>query len=158
MDTNTTLLEKLNHQEKIDLNSVSSCKWGLISIGGLTTLSLATQAFLIHKSGLTSILFIGSLIAGGILLALVYHISKRIASAYIKGDVIIVNYYWGRKHPKVMDLRCVRTIRTKQVLGYPVTSMKFKFDGVVYRAILLGKPSMAKNAENIIKEIRSSAA
>lgn len=155
--SNTTLLDKFQQCEKISLNSISGWKWMLRILLLFSVSSLIITGLTMLRLGITSLLFLTSFATALMLCLLLFHLSKKIANAYIKGDMIIVNY-WRKQSPKVMDIRCVRTIKTRTIFGFSITHLEFKFDGVKHQAMLLGNPTMSDNAESILRLVRTKAA
>lgn len=155
--TNTTLLDKLQQCEKISLNSLSGWKWLIRLLVFFSISSLIINVLLIQQTGLSSFLFLASCSTAVVLLLWLVSISNKIANAYIKGDMIIINYY-RKQSPKVMDIRCIRSIKTRSFIGLSITRLEFKFDGVRHHAMLLGNPNINDNAESIFRFVRNKAA
>jgi hypothetical protein len=155
--TNTALLAKFQQCEKISLNSISGLKWLVRLFVTLSIFSLVITILTIQKTGFSNLFFLASSVTMVMLLFLFFGSTSKIANAYIKGDILIVKYY-RKRNPKVMDVRCIRTIKTHSFLGLNITRLEFKFDGVRYRAMLLGNPTIDASAENILRLARMNAA
>jgi len=76
---------------------------------------------------------------------------KKIKSATIKGDTLIVNSL--NKKSKVASLRSIKNVKTKSFAGLQLTSLNYSLDGRVENALFIGHASyLPFSPENTIKE------
>lgn len=155
MNTNAEILEKVNLCEKIELNSNSKAL--LLPLLALFLLGSGCLVFIYSVLGLGIPFFgIASLFLFGIV-AYTRNVLKKTARAYIKGDTLVVNFAY-RNTPKVMNLKSVRSVKTRSMIGYTYTQLKFKMDGISYNVVLFGKPETCESAESIIGIAKQQAA
>lgn len=151
----THLNEKISHQEPIQLSPETSTRIPLALFCVFLALSLATGYYLITSHGVNMIFF-GFL--GLCVTSALYFLSfiwRIIGSAYIKADMLIVKYAFGKF--KVTDLRSIRGVKTTSFLGIRLTSIRFKVDGVLYKVILLGNARYLGDPKKIIEQLRNAA-
>jgi hypothetical protein len=157
MNTNAEILKKVNLCERIELNSNTTSKALLLPLIALFLVGTSSLIFLYSKMGVGSIfLLVASLFVIGMILY-TRRILKKTARAYIKGDTLVVNFTYGNT-PKVMNLKSVRSVKTRTMIGYTYTQLNFKMDGVSYNVVLFGKPQTRESAENIIGIAKQLAA
>lgn len=157
MNTNTEILQKIDLCEKIELNSNKNSKALLLPLLALFLLGSGVLVFIYIILGLGfPFLSLASLFLLGIV---VYtrNVLKKTARAYIKGDTLVVNFAY-RNTPKVMNLKSIRSVKTRSMIGYTYTQLKFKMDGISYNVVLFGKPETCESAESIIGIAKQQAA
>ena len=151
----TPLNDKVAHQEPIQLNAHTSTRIPLALFSIFLLLSLATGYYLITSHG-PNLIFFGFL--GFCVISALYFLSfiwRMIGSAYIKADMLIVKYAFGKF--KVTDLRSIRGIKTTSFLGIRLSSIRFKVDGVLHKVILLGNARYLDDPKKIIETLRNVA-
>lgn len=151
----THLNEKVTHQEPILLSPHTSTRIPLAFFCIFLVLSLLTGYYLIHSQGANALFF--GFLACCITSALYFlsYIWRIIGSAYIKADMLIVKYAFGKF--KVTDLRSIRGVKTTSIFGIRLTSIRFKVDGVLYKVILLGNARYLGDPKKIIESLRNAA-
>lgn len=151
----THLNEKISHPEPIQLSPHTSTRIPLALFCTFLALSLLTGYYLIHSHGANALFFgfLGCCITGA--LYFLSFIWRIIGSAYIKADMLIVKYAFGKF--KVTDLRSIRGVKTTSILGIRLTSIRFKVDGVLYKVILLGNARYLGDPKKIIESLRNAA-
>lgn len=83
------------------------------------------------------------------------HLLSLLACAYIRNGMLIVTF--ASNTSKVLDIRYIKSLKTKQRLGYTYSILKFKFDGKHYKALLPGRANLDIDAELILNRLRKSA-
>lgn len=157
MNTNSDILKKVNLCEKIELNGNTNSKILLLPI--LLPFVVGISLLIPLYAYLSiSLLFYFSVVALSFLIVLgIRKIIKKTAKAYIKGDTLVVKFAYGTT-PKVMNLKSVRSVKTKKMIGYTYTNLNFKMDGISYNVLLFGKPNTNESAESIISIAKQIAA
>lgn len=82
-----------------------------------------------------AIIFIGTV---GILVTALFTIGKKAKSASIKGDTLILKGLDNKNC--VTTLHSVRTVKTYEVIGFQITTLRYSLDGRSHLSILLGNP------------------
>jgi len=155
MKTITTLHDQIVQREKIELVGQTCTKVALIFL--LLFLSFATTtAYLIFASEGFSTLFATTTLFFAVGLALIIRtIWRSIATAYIKGEMLIVRYLIGKS--KVTEVRSIRTTQSVRILGIRFTMIKFRLDGGLHSVLIFGIPNYIQDPKTIIDTIRKVA-
>ena len=155
MKTLTTLHEKIVQRERIELSGQSSTTiaFGLFIVFSIIScfigyLILSSQGFSYAFFGVVAFSLTGMIY----LLSIIW---KIIGSAYIKGDMLIVKYLFGKF--KVTELRSIRGIKTVKLLGLRLTSIRYKIDGSLHKVIIVGNANYLEDPKVIINSIRKVA-
>lgn len=85
----------------------------------------------------------------------IYHVSKHLATASIKNEMLIVTF--SSRPSIVAELHCIKRIKTKRKFGFTYTTLQFKFDGKCYFAYLPGKAAIEMDADKFVRTFRKSA-
>jgi hypothetical protein len=155
MKTLATLNEKIVQRERIDLAGQFSTTVALLLFFFFAVLSITAGYAILANQGL-SMLFFAAI--GFFMTGLVYLFSliwRLIGSAYIKGEMLIVNYLFGKY--KVTELRSIRGIKTVRIMGIRLTSIRFKIDGNQHKVIIFGGTNYIQNPKMIIDAVRKVA-
>ena len=155
MKTMTTLHEKITQRERIELAGQSSTTIAFALLLMFTTLGIATGLFILSNQGYSALFFITSAFFMVGILYLVSLIWRVIGSGYIKGEMLIVKYPFGKF--KVTELRSVRGVKTVRFFGLRLTSIRFRIDGVVHKVLIFGGASYIDNPKTIIDTVRKLA-
>lgn len=113
----------------------------LVLSGIVLSIYWATGRFFIS---LTSLLV---LIALGVLV--LQRLRHHLASGYIHNEMVIFKMLNGKNY--VLEFRCIKAIRTRNLAGFKISRITFRFDGVVYHAYLCGKDD-GKHGGEIIRQ------
>lgn len=151
----TTLQEKITLCEPIELSRETSTRIPLALFFVFFALSIITGYTILASQGATPIFFtVSSFFLGGMIyfLSLIWRI---IGSAYIKNDMLIVKYLFGKF--KVTELRSIRGVKTVKFLGLRLTSIRFKVDGTIYKVIMFGRANYLQDPKTIINTLRKAA-
>lgn len=70
--------------------------------------------------------------------AMIYHLGKRVRSASLKGDTLILKGINNKSC--VTSIRSVRNVRTYNLFGVPCTTLRYNLDGKTHTSILFGNP------------------
>ena len=89
------------------------------------------------------------------LLVIVFLFLKKSAICYLKGENLIVKYKLG--HPKVMEKRCVRCMKTKHFFNASITHLRFKMDGHYFSAYLFGTRETEQNTTILLNSLRKAS-
>jgi hypothetical protein len=155
MKTLATLNEKIVQRERIDLAGQSSTTIALILFTLFAGLSLMAGYTILAAQGFSLLFFSAAAFS---LVGLAYMLSmiwKLIGSAYIKGEMLIVKYLFGKF--KVTELRSVRGVKTIRFMGMRLTSIRFKIDGNLHKVIIFGSTHTIQNPKTIIDTVRKVA-
>ncbi|HLP56832.1 MAG TPA: hypothetical protein VK151_17465 [Fluviicola sp.] len=151
----TTLQEKITLREPIELSRQTSTRIPLALFFVFFAMSIVTGYALLASQGATPLFFtVSAFFLGG----MVYFLSfvwKIIGSAYIKNDMLIVKYSFGKF--KVTELRSIRGVKTLKVLGLRLTSIRFKVDGTLYKVVMFGPANYLQDPKTIINTLRKAA-
>lgn len=103
-------------------------------ISVVLTLSVSALIFFYTKSLLISG---GAFASLTILLCYIFsRLRKRIASGYLRNNMVILKMLNDRNY--VLEFRCIKSIKTRNLLGYKISKVHFKFDGNNFHCFLLG--------------------
>lgn len=155
MRTIATLQEKIVQRERIDLAGQSSTTIALVIFLLFTITGFVTGLLIFYSRGFSPLFFATSFF---FLTGIVYISSliwKMIGSAYIKGDMLIVKYLFGKF--KVTELRSIRGVKTIKIMGLRLTSIRYKIDGVYHKVLIFGSANYIRNPKTIIDTIRKVA-
>lgn len=87
---------------------------------------------------------------------LLYQILKRIVTGSIHGDYLIVTHRLTKKS-KVVDIRHLKSIRSRSFLGIPATQFVYNLDGEIRRVVILGCQEKNMNITQLLRNIRKAA-
>lgn len=155
MNTIAALHEKIVQRERIELAGTSSTTIPFLFFLLFTTTGTIINILIFSSHGLGIALYASMVffLAGSIsLLSIIW---KTIGSAYIKGDMLIVKYLFGKF--KVTELRSIRAIKTTKLLGFRLTSIRFKIDGEIYKVVIFGSANYIHDPKMIIETVRKVA-
>lgn len=96
------------------------------------------------------------LLSFGLLDALLYKLLKGIVTGSIHGDYLIVTHRLTNKS-KVVDIRHLRSIRSRSILGIPATQFTYNLDGDVRRVTILGCQEKTMNIAQLLRNIKKAA-
>lgn len=155
MKTIATLHEKMVQCERIELSGQSSTfiAFGLFIV--FTIISFFIGYYVLATQGLNVAFFT---VVAFFLTGMIYLLSiiwKIIGSAYIKGDMLIVKYLFGKF--KVTELRSIRGIKTIKLVGLRLTSIRYKIDGSMHKVIIVGNANYLEDPKVVINSIRKVA-
>ncbi len=122
----------------------------LIYIFLVTSLHL----FVFDFSEFKNAYYISTLISVLGLMLIIFLFLKKSAICYLKGENLIVKYKLG--HPKVMEKRCVRCIKTKHFFNSSITHLRFKMDGHYFSAYLFGTRETEQNTTVLLNSLRKA--
>src|ERR1044072_5987214 len=155
MKTLVSLNEKIILRERIDLAGQFGTFVALILFVLFASLTMIAGYFILLSQGFNFFFFVSTacLITGlAVVLSL---IGKSIGSAYIKGDMLIVRYLFGK--PKVTELRTVRGVRTIGIFGMRSPSIRYKIDGSQHKVFIFGNTEYLRSTKMIIDTARKVA-
>jgi hypothetical protein len=124
------------HSDNIQLADSSSVKVAVMFLAILMLAGSAIEYLIFRELGTGLTLLVSGLAAIAIFAAIALAVLTSVATAYIRGGMLIVKYLHGR--PKITDLKVIRTERNYKLLGIRLTQLRFRIDGKHSRAILLG--------------------
>jgi len=155
MKTLTTLNEKILQRERIELSGQSSTTiaFGLFIV--FTIISFFVGYLVLSSQGLDYTFFAVVAFSLTGMICLLSLIWKIIGSAYIKGDMLIVKYLFGKF--RVTELRSIRGIKTVKFIGFRLTSIRYKIDGSMHKVIIVGNANYLEDPKEIINSIRKVA-
>ncbi|MES2556288.1 MAG: hypothetical protein V4604_09065 [Bacteroidota bacterium] len=151
----TTLQEKITLREPIELSRQTSTRIPLALFFIFFAMSIVTGYAILAAQGATPLFFtVSAFFLGGMIffLSLIW---KIIGSAYIKNDMLIVKYLFGKF--KVTELRSIRGVKTAKVFGLRLTSIRFKVDGTMYKVVMFGRTNYLHDPKTIINTLRKAA-
>lgn len=140
---------------KIELASQANTKVALLFLVLFACSGCVTNYFVYEWNGL-GLIFIATL--GFFLLGLAFiarMIWKSIATAYIKGEMLIVRYLSGQL--RVTELRAIKATRSVRILGIRFSMLKFRLDGSHHRILIFGLPYYTQDPHQIIESSRDVA-
>lgn len=155
MKTIAALHEKIVQRERIELAGTSSTTIAFMFFLLFTTTGTIVNILIYSSQGFGAALYAsaGFFLAGSIsLLSIIW---KAIGSAYIKGDMLIVKYLFGKF--KVTELRSIRAIKTTKLLGFRLTSIRYKIDGEIHKVLIFGSTNYIQDPKMIIETVRKVA-
>lgn len=155
MKTLATLNEKIVQRERIDLAGQSGTTIALVFVIAFASVSIATGYMILAAQGFSPLFFA---VAAFSFVGIIYMLSliwRLIGSAYIKGEMLIVKYLFGKF--KVTELRSVRGVKSVKILGLRLTSIRFKIDGHYHKVMLFGNTSYIQDQKTIIAAARKVA-
>lgn len=118
-------------------------------ISALLTLAVPASLFYYLKSlAITGIVFI---LLGSIFGLIYFKLRSRIASGYIHNNMVILKMLNDKNY--VLDFRGIKSVSTKNVFGFKISVIKFKFDGNKYLCYLIGNEGELHGGD-IIREAR----
>jgi hypothetical protein len=148
MKTLATLNEKIVQRERIDLAGQSSTTIAIVLFTLFAGLSITGGYTILVTQGFSLLFFSAvafSLVGLAYMLSMIW---RLIGSAYIKGEMLIVKYQFGKF--KVTELRSVRRVKTTRFMGMRLTSIRFKIDGDLHKVIIFGSTHTIRNPKTII--------
>jgi hypothetical protein len=155
MRTLATLNEKIVQRERIDLAGQSGGTIALTFVFLFAAAGIMAGYLIVATQGFSPLFFAVSVF---FLTGLIYSVSriwKMIGSAYIKGEMLIVKYTFGKF--KVTELRSIRGVKTVKIPGLRLTSIRYKIDGNYHKVLIFGKTSYLQDQKTIIDTARKVA-
>ena len=154
MNTITTLNDHPK-RGKIELASQASTKVALLFLVIFACSGTVATYFVFEWNGLgltfvTTLAFF--LIGLGLITRMIW---KSIATAYIKGEMLIVRYLSGQL--RITELRAIQATRSVRVLGIRFSMLKFRLDGSHHRILIFGLPYYTHDPRQIIESSRRVA-
>ena len=151
----TTLQEKTTFSEPIELSRQTSTRIPLALFFVFFIMSIVTGYAILASQGAGFLFFTASAFFLGGMIYFLSLIWKIIGSAYIKNDMLIVKYLFGKF--KVTELRSIRGVKTLKVFGLRLTSIRFKVDGTIYKVVMFGTANYLQDPKTIINTLRKVA-
>lgn len=155
MKTIATLHEKIVQRERIDLANQHSTSIALLFFLAYSSFGIYVSYSVYASSGFDYPFLATAAFFFTGMLYLVSIIWKMIGSAYIKGEMLIVKYLFGKF--KVTELRSIRAVKTVRIPGIRLTSIRFKIDGVSHKVLIFGSADYIDDPKMIIEAIRKVA-
>jgi hypothetical protein len=155
MNTIAALHEKIVQRERIELAGTSNTTIPFVFFLLFTTIGTIVNILIFSSQGfgIPFLASTGFFLAGSIsILSLIW---KAIGAAYIKGDMLIVKYLFGKS--KVTELRSIRAIKTTKLLGFRLTSIRYKIDGEIHKVLIFGSTNYIHDPKMIIETVRKVA-
>lgn len=155
MKTLATLNEKIVQRERIDLAGQSGTTIALVLVFLFASAGITTGYMVFAAQGFSLLFFT---LSAFFLTGMAYALSliwRLIGSAYIKGEMLIVKYLFGKF--KVTELRSIRGVKTLKILGFRLTSIRFKIDGNYHKVMIFGNSSYIQDQKTIIDAARKVA-
>jgi len=151
MKTLTTLEEKIVHREKIELGAPmkASTVLSLLSLFIVVCLTAELLILTTHGINFAFILATAFFISG--LLFFLSTLWKSMATAYIKGEMLIVRFLFDK--PKITCIDSIRDIRSLNWLGIRFTTFRFNVDGRHHKVILYGIPDYLQDPKTVIETV-----
>lgn len=151
----TTLQEKITLSEPIELSRQTSTRIPLALFFAFFAMSIVTGYAILATQGASPLFFTASAFFVGGMIYFLSLIWKIIGSAYIKNDMLIVKYLFGKF--KVTELRSIRGVKTLKLFGLRLTSIRFKVDGTIYKVVMFGTANYLQDPKTIINTLRKAA-
>jgi len=155
MKTITTLQDQILHREKIELVGQTCTKVALLFLVLFVSIGTTAEYLIFANSGISLSFILASLFFAAGLSVIVRTIWRSIATAYIKGEMLIVRYLIGKS--KITEIRSIRSTRSIRILGIRFTTLKFKLDGGLHSVLIFGIPNYIQDPKTIIDTIRKVA-
>jgi|GEM_PF-2688785 len=155
MKTITTLHNQILQREKIELVGHTCTKVALIFLFLFICSGITAEYFIFASQGIGTSLLTATVFFGLGLAFIVRMIWRTIATAYIRGEMLIVRYLVGKS--KVTEISSIRTTRSIGILGIRFMMIRFKLDGELHSVLIFGTPKYIQDPKIIIDTIRKVA-
>lgn len=155
MKTITTLHDKIVQRERIELSGPSGTSIAFLIFLLFTVSGLGLNLYIFSEKGFSPVLFVSLAFFALAVVSLLAIVWKSVGTAYIKGDMLIVRYPFGKY--KVTELRSIRSIKSAKILGLRLTAIRYKIDGESFKVFMFGNANYIQNPKTIINTIRKVA-
>lgn len=155
IENSSALSYSVDCKTSVLLNKSISKRLPLILVLTYSFLSIALSYLLYSNIGIKLLPFAVSFVILIGIGCFIYYISKHLATASIKNEMLIVTF--SSRPSIVAELRCIKRIKTKRKFGFTYTILQFKFDGKCYFAYLPGKAAIEMDADKFVRTFRKSA-
>jgi len=155
MKTITTLHNQILRREKIELVGLTCTKVALVFLFLFISAGITTEYFIFSSQGIGTSLLVATVFFALGLGFIVRMIWRTIATAYIRGEMLIVRYLVGKS--KITEINSIRTTRSVGILGIRFMMIRFRLDGQLHSVLIFGTPNYIQDPQVIIDTIRKVA-
>ena len=146
-----TIKTPVSGNDTIELVGQAYVNTALFFLTGLALSGLLLEVIILSKLGAGIISLISLLIFAIVFGVLLRKFWKSMATAYIRGEMVIVKYLNG--DIRITELKHVKMCKSFKFMKLGISNLKFRVDGKQHRVLLFGIPFTRKNIFSLPQKV-----